>query len=229
MAGVPETPTVSAEAARLELHRVAAFEDQVEARLTLGRHAGMVDELRRVIKEHPFRERMVGQLMLALYRCGRPLDALETYRQGRRLMRDELGVDPGPALRQLEHAIRVDDRDLRLPTPQRGAQPPVKAGPPPVNTKRPLAQRPAVPAAANNAPATRTNLAPPALAKNAAARPVKASAGTPAARRGRAGGAGGRGGGLRRPGPPDPLVPPRVRHHPRRLPAFSGLSCRAGG
>jgi DNA-binding SARP family transcriptional activator len=175
MAGVPETPTVTAEAARLELHRVAAFEDQAETRLTLGRHAGLVDELRRLIQEHPFRERMLGQLMLALYRCGRPLDALETYRRGRRLIRDELGVDPGPALRRLEYAIRVDDPNLRVPMPERGPQPTVKAGPPPINTKPPLAQRRAPQAAAaNNRPPAWTNTAPPPLT-NAAQRPVKAA------------------------------------------------------
>jgi DNA-binding SARP family transcriptional activator len=180
MAGVPESPTVTAEAARLELHRVAAFEDQAEARLALGRHAGVVDELRRLVQEHPFRERLLGQLMLALYRSGQPVAALETYRQGQRLLRDELGLDPCPEVRQLERAIRDDDPRLRTPAPMpapalaRGAQPPAKAGPPPLNTKRPLAQHPAAVTAANSTPPVRTNVAPP-VRKNAAPRPANAA------------------------------------------------------
>jgi DNA-binding SARP family transcriptional activator len=153
MVGVPETPTVSAEVARLELHRVAAFEDHVEARLILGRHAGVVDELRRLIQEHPFRERLLGQLMLALYRSGRPRDALETYRRGRRLMRDELGVDPGPTLRRLERAIRDGDPRLHPRPADRAEQPSVTAGParpattaPPKHTAQPP-EKAAVPVA----------------------------------------------------------------------------------
>lgn len=178
MADVPESPTVAAEAARLELHRVAAFEDQAEARLALGRHAGVVDELRRLVHEHPFRERLLGQLMLALYRCGQPVDALATYRQGQRLLRDELGLDPCPELRRLEHAIRVDDPRLRTPAPAqgaqptaRGAQPTAQAGPPPLNTKRPLAQHRAPMPVLNNTPPVRINAAPP-VRKNGAPRPA---------------------------------------------------------
>jgi DNA-binding SARP family transcriptional activator len=174
MSGVPESPTVTAEAARLELHRVAAFEDRAAARLALGRHAGMVDELRRLVQEHPFRERLLGQLMLALYRCGRPVDALQTYRQGQRLLRDELGLDPCPELRRLERAIRDRDPDLRTPALARGPQAPVAAGPPPLNTKRPVTQRPASVPALNNIPPVRFNSAPPAR-KNIAPRPANSA------------------------------------------------------
>jgi hypothetical protein len=118
---------VAAEAARLELHRIGAFEDQAEARLNLGGHADVVDALQRLVDEHPFRERLRGQLMLALYRCGRRADAMEQYREGRRLMRGELGLDPGPLLSWLDTAIREDDPGLRLPTPM-GALPPATAG-----------------------------------------------------------------------------------------------------
>jgi DNA-binding SARP family transcriptional activator len=177
MAGVPESPTVAAEAARLELHRVAAFEDQAEARLALGRHDGVVDELRRLVKEHPFRERLLGQLMLALYRCGRPVDALATFRQGQRLLRDELGLDPCPELRHLERAIRVGDPGLRPPAPARGGQLPAQAGAPP-NTRRLPAQRPAPLPALNNTPPVRMNAVPP-VRKHAAPRP--ASTAVPAA------------------------------------------------
>jgi DNA-binding SARP family transcriptional activator len=83
---------------RLEEARLTALESRVEADLALGRHHGLAAELVRLVAEHPARERFRAQLMLALYRCDRQSDALRVYEEGRRLLADELGLDPGPAL-----------------------------------------------------------------------------------------------------------------------------------
>jgi DNA-binding SARP family transcriptional activator len=104
------------EIARLEELRLAALEERIEADLALGRHAELVGELEQLVSEHPLRERPRGQLMLALYRSGRQADALETYREGRRLLSDELGLDPGRPLRDLERAILRQDPALDLAT-----------------------------------------------------------------------------------------------------------------
>jgi class 3 adenylate cyclase/DNA-binding SARP family transcriptional activator len=98
--------------ARLEEHRLAALEARVEADLASGRHAALAGELRQLLAEHPTREPFVGQLMLALYRCGRQVEALETYRTARRTLVDEVGVEPGPELRRLHEAILRQDPAL---------------------------------------------------------------------------------------------------------------------
>ena len=100
-----------------ELH-LAAVEERIEAELALGRHGMLVPELEGLVGEHPLRERLRSQLMLALYRCGRQADALEAYRSGRTLLADELALAPSPQLRELEQAIlRQDKRALsRLAT-----------------------------------------------------------------------------------------------------------------
>ena len=85
--------------------------------LALGRHAALVPELEALVKDHPTRERLQGQLMLALYRSGRQTDALEAYHQGRRRLADELGLEPGPELQRLERAILSQDPELDRPTP----------------------------------------------------------------------------------------------------------------
>ena len=104
------------EIARLEGLRLAALEERIDADLALGRHAELVGELERMVSEHPLRERSRAQLMLALYRSGRQADALETYRAGRLLLSDELGLEPGKPLRELERAILRQDSTLDLPT-----------------------------------------------------------------------------------------------------------------
>jgi DNA-binding SARP family transcriptional activator len=112
-----------AEAARLEELRLAALEQRIDADLALGRHAELVGELEQLIVQHPLRERLRGQLMLALYRSGRQAEALETYQAMRRALVDELGIEPGPALQELEKAMLRQDRALDLasatPAPER--------------------------------------------------------------------------------------------------------------
>ena len=76
--------------------RLAALEDRIEADLLLGRDRDVIGELEGLVALHPHRERLLGQLMLALYRCGRQTDALAAYRRGRDALDDELGLEPGP-------------------------------------------------------------------------------------------------------------------------------------
>ena len=103
------------EIARLKELQIAAIEDRIEADLALGRHHELVAELERLVAEHPLREALRGQLMLALYRSGRQARALEAYRQSRHALAAELGLEPGPALQRLEHAILTSDPALDLP------------------------------------------------------------------------------------------------------------------
>jgi predicted ATPase/DNA-binding SARP family transcriptional activator len=103
------------EAGRLAELRLATLEDQIEADLELGRHVEIVPELERLVAEHPLRERLRAQLMLALYGAGRQADALLSFREGRALLVDELGVDPGPALKRLERQILNHDPRLAAP------------------------------------------------------------------------------------------------------------------
>lgn len=107
---------VQADVARLEELRFGALEDRIDAELRLGRDDALVGELRELVDEHPTRERLRAQLMAALYRCSRQADALEVYRDGRRALRHELGIEPGPALRELEQAILRQDPALGKPT-----------------------------------------------------------------------------------------------------------------
>jgi DNA-binding SARP family transcriptional activator len=96
---------VAAEIGRLEELRVAALEERVEADLALGRHGELVADLEALAAAHPYRERLHGQLMLSLYRSGRQTDALERFQELRRLLDDELGLEPGERLKQLQKAI----------------------------------------------------------------------------------------------------------------------------
>ena len=94
-------PFAQTEIQRLEELRLAALEDRIEADLALGRHTTLVAELEALVREHPLRERLRAQLMLALYRSGRQGEALESYRQGRESLVAELGIEPGPRLQEL--------------------------------------------------------------------------------------------------------------------------------
>ena len=99
---------------RLEELRLAAVESRIDAELALGSQLGLVPELEALAVEHPFRERFREQLMLALYRSGRQAEGLEVYRQTRQLLMDELGLEPGVELQQLERAILVQDPALNV-------------------------------------------------------------------------------------------------------------------
>ena len=103
------------ERGRLEEQRLLALERRIDADLALGGHAELVPELDGLVREHPLREHLRGQLMLALYRCGRQADALDVYRQGRSLLSDQLGLEPGEELRGLERAILAQDESLAAP------------------------------------------------------------------------------------------------------------------
>src|SRR5207245_833182 len=90
---------------RLEEMRLAALEKRIDAELELGREADLVGELETLVEEHPARERLHAQLMLTLYRCGRQADALATYQRARRVLVEQLAIEPSAPLRQLEQAI----------------------------------------------------------------------------------------------------------------------------
>ena len=100
------------EAARLEELRLAALEARIDADLALGRHDALTAELEQLAAEHPLRERLHGQLMLALYRCGRQAEALAAYRRARDLLAGELGIDPGEPLRRLHASVLAHDPAL---------------------------------------------------------------------------------------------------------------------
>jgi DNA-binding SARP family transcriptional activator len=128
-------PALQLEIARLEERRLTALEERIDLDLALGRHAEVVAELEALVAEHPLRERLRAQLMLSLYRGGRQARALEVYRQGRHVLSEELGLDPGPALTRLEAAILAQDPSLDGATP-RVARP---------RARRPRLTRPATP------------------------------------------------------------------------------------
>jgi DNA-binding SARP family transcriptional activator len=106
---------LQADVARLEELRLAAIEDRLEADLVLGRHPDVIGELEALTAVHPLRERLCGQLMLALYRSGRQADALEAYRVTRGALVEELGIEPGRRLRELHQAILEQDPGLDPP------------------------------------------------------------------------------------------------------------------
>ena len=122
---------------RLDELRLAAIEDRTDSLLALGRHSELVSELGTLVEANPLRERLRGQLMLALYRTGRQADALDVYRKGRRLLAQDLGLDPGSELQRLEKAILAHDPALDPPElPARPARAPVPGGPPPPRAPR---------------------------------------------------------------------------------------------
>lgn len=120
-----------AEVPRMEEARLSALENHAEAALALGRHTDMVPALTRQVTLHPVRERLRGQLMTALFRCGRQADALTVYEKGRRALAEDLGIDPGPELRALHQEIltgrqpptRAPERDRATPTRTPGQHP----------------------------------------------------------------------------------------------------------
>jgi DNA-binding SARP family transcriptional activator/ABC-type branched-subunit amino acid transport system substrate-binding protein len=130
-------PFAQAEIARLEERRLTAIEERVDADLALGRQADVVAEIETLVAAHPLRERLRAALMLALYRSGRQAEALQVYQDTRRALVDELGVEPGPALQQLQRAILEHDPALGVShsppaaaprVPRRGLRPLLWAG-----------------------------------------------------------------------------------------------------
>jgi DNA-binding SARP family transcriptional activator len=105
-----------AEATALEELRLAAYEECIDADLALGRHRYLIGEIEALTAEHPFRERLHGQLMLAHYRSGRQTDALGVWRRTRTTLVEQVGVEPGPGLRRLHRAILEQDPVLDLTT-----------------------------------------------------------------------------------------------------------------
>jgi predicted ATPase len=110
------------EGARLEELRLATLEERLDADLVRGRHAELVGELESLVAEHPHRERLRGQLMLALYRSGRQAEALAAYRDARAAL-DELGLEPSEQLRRYERQILTQDEALEPPRPRAEATP----------------------------------------------------------------------------------------------------------
>jgi DNA-binding SARP family transcriptional activator len=117
-----DVPFVAGEAAALGELRLAAIEDRIEADLDAGLDGELVSELAVLVRRHPFRERLRGELILALYRSGRQADALSEYRETRRVLDEDLGLEPGPALRELEQAILRHD-PLLTPSPAAVSRP----------------------------------------------------------------------------------------------------------
>ncbi len=114
---VPSNVLITAEVPRLDALRMQAQEWRMDAGLALGRHSELVSELTQLAQDHPWRERFHAQLMLALYRCGRQAEALAAYQRTRRMLVDELGVEPGRELRDLQAGILAGDPGLAAPGP----------------------------------------------------------------------------------------------------------------
>jgi YVTN family beta-propeller protein len=112
-----DNPAVSADSDRLEERRLSALESRLEAELSCGEGAQLVPELEQLVATHPLRERLLAALMLALYRAGRQTDALEVFQTARQRLLDELGLELGPELRELQQ--RILEHDLTLGTPRR--------------------------------------------------------------------------------------------------------------
>ncbi|MCD0449349.1 winged helix-turn-helix domain-containing protein [Actinocorallia sp. API 0066] len=126
LSGVP-SEALRTKALRLDEDRLAATETYLDLEMGLGRHHQLVGEIGRLVHEHPLRERLRAQYMLALYRSGRQAEALETYREGRDLLVAELGLEPGEELRLLETAILAGDPALQADAPRPAPEPPRQA------------------------------------------------------------------------------------------------------
>jgi YVTN family beta-propeller protein len=115
LADISDGRFLEQERARLDELRLRALEERIEADLALGAGAVLVDELQALVREHPLRERPPARLMLALYRAGRQAEALATYKEVRDRLVDELGIEPGRPLKELEQAILQQDPVLDAP------------------------------------------------------------------------------------------------------------------
>ena len=121
LAELASLPFAPAEIARLEEQQLAAVELHIDAELAAGRDAELVAEVQQLTREHPWRERLHAQLMLALYRSGRQADALEAYRHAREVLVEQLGIEPGPELHDVQQAILDQDPALDAPVMAGGA------------------------------------------------------------------------------------------------------------
>jgi DNA-binding SARP family transcriptional activator len=118
-------PGLQTEIARLDELRLTTLERRIDADLEAGRNAELVGEIEALIVAHPLREHLRWQLILALYRAGRQAEALEVYRETRRVLTEELGLEPSPELRELEKAILRQDPAIAaaVPLPPAAAKP----------------------------------------------------------------------------------------------------------
>ena len=114
LGGLALDGAAAAASGRLEESRLHAIELRIEARLALGSDTELIGELDALVREHPFRERLHGLLLLSLYRAGRQAEALDRYQAARKTLADELGLEPSPGLRELQRAILRQDPSLRL-------------------------------------------------------------------------------------------------------------------
>ncbi len=115
LVGLTEERFVDDARRRLDEQRLAVLGDRIDDDLAAGRHDELVPELEQLVSEDPLHERLQGQLMRALYGAGRQAEALETYRQARRTLSEELGLEPGPELQELERKILRQDPELAAP------------------------------------------------------------------------------------------------------------------
>jgi DNA-binding SARP family transcriptional activator len=151
LADLAYEPFAQAEIARLEELRLTATEDRIDADLATGRHGELAAELEALVAEHPLRERLRGQLMLALYRSGRQAEALEAYRAARQELVEELGIEPGRPLRELHDAVLRQDTALDLVRPAATET----VGPAATGTAPPSPTAPAAQGATPSEPAAR--------------------------------------------------------------------------
>jgi predicted ATPase/DNA-binding SARP family transcriptional activator len=124
LADLDEVAALEPERVRLEALRLTALEDHIEADLALAGHGGLVAELEGLVADHPYRERLWGQLMLALYRSGRQADALQAFHRARQVLDEDLGIEPSRWLRRRQEQILLQDPVLEAPDPTPPPRPP---------------------------------------------------------------------------------------------------------
>jgi len=132
-----QSEVIQSAATQLNERRISTYQDCLEIELQLGMHDEIIGELTALVSNHPLNERFRGQLMLALYRSGRQADALETFRSGREVLQDELGLDPGAELSRMEQAILTRDSALDLQSPREPVGLPAKTAGTPIPRQLP--------------------------------------------------------------------------------------------
>ncbi len=136
LADLPEDSRRAADAESLEELRLTALELRYDAELACGRHDAIVADLEKLTAEDPYREKFLQQRLLALYRSGRQADALEVYRSAREVLAEDLGLDPSPALQELERAILRQEPSLAAPEPPTRSTRPLPVPPTPLVGRR---------------------------------------------------------------------------------------------